>query len=182
MSFLYPRWSDQLRTNNARAPFPGPPSSPACVTAAGGNVYQYVSEAVFRQNQLIANTNVRVGSKVQLFGYYVLNYANSDTSGVSSFPSNSHNISADYGRASFDTRHRLFLGGSFALPLNFRLSPFMIASSGSPFNISTTNDLNNDSIFNDRPGFVSPATCGAGVPPVPPSTTHFTALGTFASP
>ena len=57
------------------------------------NLYRYVSEAVFRQNQLIANTNWRIGSKVQLFGYYVLNYANSDTSGVSSFPSNSYNIS-----------------------------------------------------------------------------------------
>ncbi len=183
VTYLNSRGFDQLLTINADAPFPGTPCSPACVTPAGGNLYQYVSEAVFRQNQLIANTNVRVGSKVQLFGYYVLNYANSDTSGVSSFPSNSHNISADYGRASFDTRHRLFLGGSFALPLNFRLSPFMIASSGSPFNISTTNDLNNDSIFNDRPGFVSPATCGAVVTPVPPSTTYCTPLGTFdASP
>ena len=28
----------------------------------------------------------------------------------------------------------------------------MVASSGTPFNITTTNDLNNDSIFNDRPG------------------------------
>ena len=54
---------------------------------------------------------------MQLFGYYVLNYANSDTSGVSSFPSNSYDISADYGRASFDNRHRLFFGGSFALAL-----------------------------------------------------------------
>src|SRR6202020_2884572 len=99
------------------------------------------SEAVFRQNQLIANTNWRVGSKVQLAGYYILNYANSDTSGVSSFPSNSYNISADYGRASFDTRNRFFMVSSFALPLNFRLSPFIVASSGTPFNISTTNYL-----------------------------------------
>ena len=62
------------------------------------------------------NTNVRVGAKIQLFGFYTLGYANSDTSGVSSFPSNSYNISQDYGRASFDVRHRLFLGGSIALP------------------------------------------------------------------
>jgi hypothetical protein len=178
-TYLNSRGFDQLLTINANAPFPGTPCSPACVTPGGGNLYQYVSEAVFRQNQLIANTNVRVGSKVQLFGYYVLNYANSDTSGVSSFPSNSHNISADYGRASFDARNRFFLGGSFALPFNFRLSPLMIASSGSPFNISTTNDLNNDSIFNDRPGFVSTTTCAAVITPVPPSTTYCTPLGTF---
>src|SRR5712671_2912318 len=179
VTYLNSRGFDQLLTINANAPFPGTPCSPACVTPGGGNLYQYVSEAVFRQNQLIANTNVRVGSKVQLFGYYVLNYANSDTSGVSSFPSNSHNISADYGRASFDARNRFFLGGSFALPFTFRLSPLMIASSGSPFNISTTNDLNNDSIFNDRPGFVSTTTCAAVMTPVPPSTTYCTPLGTF---
>ena len=102
---------------------------------------------------------MRLLTKVQLFGFYTLNYANSNTSGVSSFPSNSYNISQDYGRASFDTRHRLFFGGTIALPYAFRLSPFMIASSGSPFNITSANDLNGDSVFNDRPGFVSTATC-----------------------
>jgi len=178
VTYLNSRGFDQLLTINADAPFPGTPCSPACPTSAS-NLYRYVSEGVFRQNQLIANTNWRVGSKVQLFGYYVLNYANSDTSGVSSFPSNSYNISSDYGRASFDFRNRLFFGGSFGLPYNFRLSPFMIASSGSPFNITTTNDLNNDSIFNDRPGLVSTATCSAVVAPTPPSTTYCTPLGTF---
>jgi len=178
VTYLNSRGFDQLLTINADAPFPGTPCSPLCPSTAT-NFYQYVSEGVFRQNQLITNTNVRVGSKVQLFGYYVLNYANSDASGVSSFPSNSHNISADYGRASFDIRNRLFFGGSFALPYNFRLSPFMIASSGSPFNITTTNDLNNDSVFNDRPGLVSTTTCAAVVTPTPPSTTYCTPLGTF---
>jgi hypothetical protein len=178
VTYLNSRGFDQLLTINADAPFPGTPCSPACATPAE-NLYRYVSEGVFRQNQLIANTNWRVGSKVQLFGYYVLNYANSDTSGVSGFPSNSYNISADYGRATFDARNRLFFGGSFGLPYNFRLSPFMVASSGSPFNIATTNDLNNDSIFNDRPGLVSTATCSAVVVPTPPSTTYCTPLGTL---
>ncbi len=177
VTYLNSRGFDQLLTINAEAPFPGTPCSPTCPTPTE-NLYRYISEAVFRQNQLITNTNVRVGSKVQLFGYYVLNYANSDTSGVSSFPSNSYNISADYGRASFDVRNRLFFGGSFAIPYNFRLSPFMIASSGSPFNITTTNDLNDDSIFNDRPGLISTATCPTTVN-TPPSTTYCTPLGTF---
>jgi len=123
------------------------------------------------------NTNVRFGSKIQLFGFYTLNYANSDTAGVSSFPSNSYDIGEDYGRASFDTRHRLFLGGSLALPYAFRLSPFMIASSGTPFNVATPDDLNGDSIFNDRPVFVSNATCtGLGTQA---GTTYCTPLGTF---
>jgi hypothetical protein len=146
-------------------------------TPGGPRVYQYASEANFNQNQLIVNTNVRAGSKIQLFGFYTLNYANSDTGGVSSFASNSNDISEDYGRASFDTRHRLFFGGSFALPYLIRLSPFMIASSGTPFNIVSPNDLNGDTIFNDRPVFLSSTTCpGLGTVT---GTTYCTPLGTF---
>jgi hypothetical protein len=178
VTYLNSRGFDQLLTVNADAPYPGTPCSPFCQPSSE-NLYRYVSEAVFRQNQLIANTNWRIGSKVQLFGYYVLNYVNSDTSGVSSFPSNSYNISQDYGRASFDIRNRFFLGGSLGLPVNFRLSPFVILSSGSPFNITTTNDLNNDSIFNDRPGLISSATCPNVVMPTAPSTVYCTPLGTF---
>jgi hypothetical protein len=143
---------------------------------SGGNIYQYSSEGVFKQNQLIVNTNVRAGTKVQLFGYYVLNFANSDTAGVSSFPSDSNNISADYGRSTFDVRDRAFFGGSLSLPYAIRLSPFMVASSGSPFNITTPDDLNGDSIFNNRPVFASNATCPV-VSNV--STTYCTPLGTF---
>jgi hypothetical protein len=113
---------------------------------------------------------------VQVFGFYTLNYAKSDTSGVGSFPSNSYDISQDYGRASFDTRHRLFFGGSVMLRYAFRLSPFMVATSGSPFNITAPNDLNGDTIFNDRPGFVSSATCGTTTVT---GNIYCTPLGTF---
>ena len=131
-TYLNSRGFDQFLTINAAAPFPGTPCYPACPQITGGNVYRYVSEGNFKQNQLILNTNIRVGSKVQLFGFYTLGYANSDTSGVSSFPSNSYDIAQDYGRSSFDVRHRLFLGGSISFPYLIRLSPFMVISSGSP--------------------------------------------------
>jgi len=174
VTYLNSRGFDQFLTINANAPFPGTPCNPCMPpNPAAGNLYQYVSEGVFRQNQLIVNTNIRAGTKVQLFGYYTLNYANSDTSGVSSFPSNSYDISQDYGRASFDTRHRLFVGGSIAMPYAFRLSPFMVASSGSPFNIFTSTDLNGDSQFNDRPAFASPgASCSS-------ANIYCTPLGNF---
>jgi hypothetical protein len=103
---------------------------------------------------LIARFNIRAGTKLSLFGFYALNYANSDASGASSFPADSHDLAADYGRASFNTRHRLFVGGTIGLPHAFRLSPFMIFRSGSPYNVTVgRNDLNNDTILNDRPAF-----------------------------
>jgi hypothetical protein len=176
VTYLNSRGFDQLGTINANAPLPGSNLRP---DPSQGNVYEFVSESVFRQQQLILNSNVRAGSKLQLFGYYTLNYANSNASGVSNFASNSYNLSQDYGRASFDTRHRLFLGGSISLPYLFRLSPFMVVSSGAPFNITVPDDVNGDSIFNDRPGLVSSATCAKNVFPTPPSTIYCTPLGTF---
>jgi len=115
------------------------------------NVYQYGTEGIFKQNQLIVNGSLRLGTRVSLFGYYSLSYANSDANGPSSFPTNQFNVSQDYGRAAFDVRDRIFFGGSISMPYQFRLSPFLIASSGSPFNVTLGQDLNGDSIFNDRP-------------------------------
>ena len=186
VNYLNSRGFDQFLTINANAPYPGTPCSqlplpipglPPCAPVTGGNLYRYVSQANFKQNQLMVISNVRVGSKVQLFGYYSLNYANSDTGGVATFPSNSYDISQDYGRGSFDIRNRLFLGGSIGLPYLFRLSPFMVVSSGSPFNITSPYDLNGDSQYNDRPGLISHATCPLPVTPV--GSIYCTPLGTF---
>jgi len=177
-TYLNSRGFDQFLTINANAPYPGTPCYlSGCPPITQGNLYRYISEGNFRQNQLILNTNVRIGAKVQLFGFYTLGYANSDTSGVSSFPTNSYDISQDWGRASFDVRHRLFLGGSIAFPYLFRLSPFMVVSSGSPFSITSPLDENGDQIGNDRPGLVSSATCPAGANPQ--GTVYCTQLGTF---
>jgi carboxypeptidase family protein len=180
--YLTSRGFDQFLTINANAPYPGTPCAPNCAPLTSGTIYRYVSEGNFNQNQLMINSNVRIGPKVQLFGYYSLSYANSDTGGVGSFPSNSYDIGQDYGRASFDVRNRFFLGGSIALPYLFRLSPFMVVSSGSPINVTSPIDLNGDQIYTDRPGLISTATC-PGPPPTtgsgPENNIYCTTLGTF---
>lgn len=184
VTYLNSRGFDQFITINAGAPYPGTPcanpsfpstSLPPCAPVTG-NLYRYVSEANFKQNQLIVNSNVRLRSLLQLFAYYTLNYANSDSSGVSSFPSNSYDISQDWGRATFAVRHRLFLGGSVGLPYLIRFSPFMIVASGSPFNLNTPYDLNGDSEYNDRPSLVSATTCPATTAT---GSVYCTPLGTF---
>jgi hypothetical protein len=159
VTYLASRGVHQFFTENINAPIC---SASPCVPATSphplgnpDNVYQYQSEGVFKQRQLIVNSSVRMGTKLSLFGYYTLNYANSDASGAGSFPSNLNDISLDYGRAAFDVRHRVFFGGTMGLPYNFRLSPFLVAQSGVPFNITTGQDLNGDSIYNDRPAFAS---------------------------
>lgn len=153
VTYLNSRGLHSLLTRNINAPLP-PDFNPSNRPLGGtDNIYQYESAGIFKQNQLIINSSIRLGSALSLFGYYTLNYANSDTSGSASFPTNQFDILQDYGRAAFDTRHRLFMGGTMGMPYGFRLSPFLVASSGSPFNITLGNDLNGDSIFNDRPTF-----------------------------
>ena len=177
-TYLNSRGFDQFLTINASAPYPGTPCYPNCSAINGGNVYQYVSEGNFKQNQLILNTNIKVRSMVQLFGFYTFGYANSDTSGVNSFPTNSYHISQDYGRASFDVRHRLFMGGSIALPYLIRLNPFMVVQSGTPYNIVSPIDLNGDQMYNNRPSLVSGATCPTSTI-TSGLTIYCTPLGTF---
>ena len=64
------------------------------------------------------------------------------------------------------------------LPFAFRLSPFFIATSGTPYNITLPYDLNGDSIFNDRPAFVSTSKCSTVQIT---GTVYCTPLGTFDS-
>lgn len=157
VTYLNTRGVHESEALNVNAPTPGTPFSPPAnqPDPAAGPINQYSSEGLFRQNQLITNFNIRAGAKLSLFGFYALNYAHSDTSGASNFPTDSYDLGADYGRASFDTRHRLFLGGTIGLPRAFRLSPFMVVNSGSPYNVTVGQDLNNDTVLNDRPAFAA---------------------------
>jgi hypothetical protein len=120
------------------------------------NIYQFQSGGVYNQNQLMLNYSVRA-SRVSLFGFYMLNFANADTAGAGYFPSNQSNPGADYGRANFDVRNRFLLGGNFQAPYGVSVSPMLVADSGQPFNITIGQDLNGDNQFNDRPAFATAA-------------------------
>ena len=156
VSYLNARGVHQFLSIDTNAPTPGTPySTGPRPNPNAGDIFQYSSDGLFRQNQLIASFNIQAGARLSLRGYYTLNYANSDASGAANFPSDQYDIGLDYGRASFDIRHRLFMGGTIGLPYAFRLSPFMIFNSGSPYNVTVGQDLSGDLQFNDRPAFAT---------------------------
>lgn len=156
VTYLNSRGVHEFYTDNINPIDPENPTGVRPIPSDGNNnVYQYQSEGIFRQNQLIVNGSIRMGAKLSLFGYYTLNYANSDTSGAGSFPSIPGKVWEDYGRASYDIRHRLFVGGTIGLPRGFRLSPFLIASSGIPFNITSGTDPYQSNQYNVRPAFAA---------------------------
>ncbi len=70
---------------------------------------------------------------------------------------NSYDTSGEFGRSSFDIRHRFSLFGTINLPWwKVVLNPFVIANSGPGFNITTGQDRNLDRQFNERPSFAGP--------------------------
>ena len=164
INYLNMRGVHEFNSNNLSAPVPEADGTIPPEAAGTPNLYQFASQGVFRQNQLSISPRVNYGRNISVFGYYSLNFAKADSSGSGYFPSVVGNLKADYGRASFDTRERLFLGGNFSLPHRVSISPFMVASSGAPFNIITGTDLNGDSILtNDRPAFANASTLPANL-------------------
>lgn len=137
-----------LRSRNITAPRPdgGERSRPRSDT-----VYQYESTGRFDQEQLILGLNSRTNRTVTLFARYFLGRARSDTDGAGSFPADSNDLAAEYGPAALDVRRRFTLGGSVRLPGNVRVNPFVVYSSGAPFNVTTGRDNNGDTLFTDRP-------------------------------
>jgi hypothetical protein len=174
VNYLHSQGVHELATQNIAYPMGQPPNTPPSKPVPA--TYQYFSEGVFRQDQLIVNGRVATGKHVSLFGYYSLNFAKGDTSGAGSFITTPYDIAADYGRTTFDVRNRAFLAGSVSLPHFIQFSPFLIAQSGNPYNITTGIDNNGDTIFNDRPYKVT------GVAPNAGTIKTIPGCGTFAQP
>lgn len=155
-SYIYARGAHQFRMRNINAPLPGTydPSDPSSgVRPFGdiGNLYQIESSASSKYNGLLFRLDRRLGRTFMLFGNYTLSWTNSDSDGAMSLPADNYNLAAEWGRAYTDRRHSVFVGGRISLPYGFNLSPFITASSGSPFSITTGFDENGDTNLNDRP-------------------------------
>ncbi len=159
-TYINSRGEHQYLSDNINAFLPGTyDSSTGTGTRPNGineNIDQFQSGGIYNQNQLVLNYAVRA-RRVSLFGFYMVNLAKSDTSGATYFPSNQFDPRADYGRASFDVHNRFLLGGNFQAPYGISLSPFLVADSGTPFNITIGQDLNGDNQYNDRPAFATAA-------------------------
>ena len=148
-TFIHSHGAHGLDTINANAPYSPTYDAPL------GNVYQYYSEAVYNQNQFFINFRTQISRSLSAFGFYGLGFSSADANGVSSNPSNSLDLKEDYGRASNDVRNRLFLLGTYSAPHFLRISPFVVIQSGSPFNVTLSEDANGDSFFTDRPSFAA---------------------------
>jgi hypothetical protein len=149
-----------LLTHNINAPLPGTynPNDPTSGVRPFGtlqNINEYDTEGLKNSNHVYLNSHIHT-KVAEIFANYNFGNLRSDTSG--NFPMNQYNVREDYGRDTQDARHRLFLGEFFHLPYGVSGGTFLIAQSGTPFDIVLGNDLNGDSQFNDRPSFATDLT------------------------
>ncbi len=107
---------------------------------------------VSRTNQITFVPNVNYKGFF-LFGFYALSYGKSDAEGQ---PANPYNVRAEYGPSAYmDVRQRFVVGTTVPLLWKLSLSPFFIASSGTPYDITTGRDTIGDGILSQRPALVS---------------------------
>jgi Carboxypeptidase regulatory-like domain/TonB dependent receptor len=143
---------------------------------AKGEIYRYEASGQFNQRQFFIGFNSRFSRTFQLNGNYSLSKTTNDTDGQGGtlFPANSYDTSGEFGRGSFDVRHRFTMFGTVNLPWwKVVLNPFIVANTGPGFNITTGQDRNLDRQFNERPSFAGPnADCSA-------STIRCTRFGNF---
>jgi len=154
VSYINTRGIHQLREHDINAPLPGTGVFPY---ATADPMFLYESSALYKQWQLSVNLNARVNSRFSLFGYYTYGRASSDSDGVTSFPANNYNLTAERGRAGFDIRHKAQIGGSISAPFGIQFAPNIQISSAPPVNITTGTDLNGDTLLTDRPAFAAVA-------------------------
>jgi hypothetical protein len=149
-AFIFTHSNGVLRSRNINAPLPDTGVRPLGDLS---NVFQYESSGRLNQNQLVVAVNNRLSRKFTLFARYILSKATSDTDGADSFPANQFDLSNEYGRSILDIRHRLFISASIDTLWGINLNPFILASSGRPFNITIGRDTNGDTLFTERPAF-----------------------------
>ena len=116
-----------------------------------GNLFEYESGGMMKQQIVMASFNTRFTRNLSLQGNYSYNIAN-DLPGS---PSDPYNFAADWGRSLFERKHRFILFGSYTAPMAIQISPFVTVQSGAPYDISLGRDIYGDTLTNSRPSFAS---------------------------
>jgi TonB dependent receptor len=141
----------ELRSRNINAPLP----DGAYPYPDEGPIYEMESAGLYNQNLLVTNINSRLTPKISLQASYSFAYARSNTDGLNTFPANQYSMAGEYGPAANDIRNRASLGGSITSKWGLVWNPLIILQSGAPFNITTSQDIYNDTVLTARPGFAT---------------------------
>ena len=123
-----------------------------------GNIFEYESGGILRQNILMATINTRFSRRVSLYANYQLTYAND----LPNTPTDPYDFRLDYGRSTLDRRHNLQIFGSIQAPGRIYISPFITIRSGMPYDVLSGIDEYGTTLVNARAAFASSGACPSG--------------------
>ena len=152
ITYLYTQGVHQYMSNNVTAPV----FDPATYRVTGGAPtlynYQFQSEGVYKENQVITTVSAHL-KRLTANVNYTRTTAKSDTQGVNSFVSDSRDPGLDYGRATFGVRQEVSLISSYSAPHAITLAAGVFAQAGTPYNLTIGSDLTANNQFNARPTY-----------------------------
>jgi hypothetical protein len=158
IGYTWRRGTDLLRTRNIGV------SPEAGLTVPNALNLQFESTGRSTAHEVNATVSGNLRPDVTVFGSYGFTHAMQDTDDLYSVPADSANLAAEWGAAPVP-KHRVSFGGTIELPDAFAIYPFVTWTSSLPFNITSGNDTNLDSVFTDRPSFAQPGQAGAVATP-----------------
>ena len=126
--------------------------------ASGSNLqYEFQSGGYSRHTQVILNARSQVTARFSVSGFAQFNAIQGNSNGVNSFQTDSLHPKVDDGWPVYWNRAWTYASGEWQAPLGLAISPFLFASTGDVYSITTGVDTNGDSIVNDRPAFANGA-------------------------
>jgi hypothetical protein len=143
------------RTVNINAPLAGTGVRP--LGQSEGNILQYQSTGRSKFDQLSVNLQGTI-KKINFWSGYNLTDAKNTDGGTSGSPFDPYDFSREFARNAFVAKHFFYGGGYYQTKSGFSINMFMIANSGTPFNITTGRDTNGDTFFSERPAFATDLT------------------------
>ena len=140
----------RFRGRNVNAPLDGVRPDPAF-----GNVTQVESTARSANDSINAGFNGNfTGRRTMVFANYSWIRQRNDADGPFSLPTDSYDLSGEWGPTT-GVPHHVFSGMvNTTLPRGVRLGVTATARTGSPYNVTTGRDDNGDTVFTDRPAGV----------------------------
>ena len=153
VNYIGARGVDLFRSIDVNAP--PPPLYEARPDPAFGSIRQIESTGRQQTHSLQFTLRGRMAPRVQGSAQYTFGVAHNDTAGINALPANNYDLSAEWGRADFDQRHRLdvlaqFKGGPW---LNVGVAATVY--SGRPYSLRTGLDDFHTGQTNARPPGVS---------------------------
>lgn len=174
VGYVASRGRSLVRARDMNQPAPSPlPFNPR-PDPRFGDITIVESEAASRYDSFQARYQQRQSSGLSLLASYTWSESRDDASGFfpsagdANFPQDSNDPDAEWGRSSFDVRHRLSVGVTYELPFGSRgsgawralmadwqLSSIVTLQSGRPFTVALLPELDNSNTGRSNLGFGS---------------------------